>query len=144
MRDVAGVSMKVKDDRTVFSRLKKPSVKSFAVLCVEKGFLVLKAKLLWTEVKMGLGEVNEETFDPGIEQKEGSDQNQDKSNQVSPVDRHEQHLPERIFFSHGPIIADPYLSIKRIRVKSFILDGLAKSRKSLFSVIPAKAGIQSF
>jgi hypothetical protein len=108
MRDVAGVSMKVKDDRTVFSRRKKPSVNSFAVLGVEEDFLVLKAKFLWTEVKMGLGEVNEETFDPGIEQKEARDQNQDKNYQVSPVDRHEQHLPERFVSSHEPIIADPF------------------------------------
>jgi hypothetical protein len=103
----------------VFSRREKPSVKPFAVLGAKEDFLVLKAKLLGTEVKMGLGEVNEETFDPGIEQKEESDQNQDKYYQVSPVDRHEQHLPERFVSSHEPIIADPYLSIKRIKGKFF-------------------------
>jgi hypothetical protein len=144
VRDVPRISMKMEDDRAVPFGRKKPSVQPFAVFCVEKDFTVLKTKFLGTKIKLGLREVNEETLDSGIEKIEGSGQDHDKSNQVNPVDRHEQHLPKRFFFSHGPIIADPYLSIKRIKVKSFILDGLVKSLKSSFSVIPAGAGIQSF
>jgi hypothetical protein len=83
-------------------------VQPFAVFCVEKGFPVLKTEFLGTKIKVGLREVNEETLDPGVEKIEGSGQDHNKSNQVSPVDRHEQHLPERFFFSHGPIIADPF------------------------------------
>jgi len=87
-------------------------VQKFVVLGVEKGFFVLKTKLLGMEIKVGLGKVNEETLDPGIEKIRADGKDQDENNQISPVDRHEQHLTERIFFSHGPIIADPFPAAK--------------------------------
>jgi UDP-N-acetylglucosamine enolpyruvyl transferase len=89
-------------------------VQFFPGFRVEIGVFVCEAKLLGAEVKVRLRKVNEETLDTRIEKIRAGGEDQDKTNQVSPVDRHEQHLPERIFFSHGPIIADPYLSIKRI------------------------------
>jgi hypothetical protein len=110
--NVPGVAVKVKNDRAVLFAREKPSVQKFAVLGVEKGFFVLKAKLLGMEIKVGLGKVNEETLDPGIEKIRADGKDQDENNQISPVDRHQQHLPERIYFSHGPIIADPFPAAK--------------------------------
>jgi hypothetical protein len=104
--------MKVEDDRAVLFARKKPSVQSFAFFRAEKSFFVSETKLLGTEVKGGLGEVNEETLDPGIEEIRTDGKDKDKNNQVSPVDRHEQHLPERFHCAHALIIADPFLSAK--------------------------------
>src|SRR5512139_826293 len=97
MRDVPCIAVKVKNDRAVLLAREKPSVQLVAVLGVEVSFLVLKTKLFWSEVKTGLRKVDEKALDPGIEQIEGNYQNQYKHDQVRPVDRHEQHLPERFF-----------------------------------------------
>jgi hypothetical protein len=75
-------------------------VQSFAFFRAEKSFFVSETKLLGTEVKGGLGEVNEETLDPGIEEIRTDGKDQDKNNQVSPMHRHEQHLPERFHCAH--------------------------------------------
>jgi hypothetical protein len=87
-------------------------VQSFPVFCVEKGFPVVEAKLLGTEVKAGLGEENEEALNAGIKKMRTEGQDQNKNNQVSPVDRHKQNLPGRFLSSHATIIADPALLAK--------------------------------
>jgi hypothetical protein len=107
-------------------------VQSFAFFRAEKSFFVSETKLLGTEVKGGLGEVNEETLDPGIEKIRTGGKDQDKNNQVSPMHRHEQHLSEGFHCAHALIIADPLLTIKTKRLNLFILDGFQKKSKNVF------------
>jgi hypothetical protein len=110
--DVPGVSVKVKENRAVFFGGEKPPVKSFTILRAEERFVVWKAKRFRLEIKVGLGKENEEILYPWIEEVKGRDQDHDQSSQVSPVDRHEQHLPERFVSSHA------LLSPIRLRLQS--------------------------